>query len=519
MKIFVDGHGTDWSHADDSICLSADRWNDYSFITQFGMSVRLKDGSITQVGAVKIGFKGQTLALDTHQKLPQGHFGPLDSEFFSVGQDVSYYEALAKLPADKGREVLEALRDVVATPAILTEASSETVFNKSLLRTVSLTSIKGQFSRAMKGLPKQTPFKFKFVRPATHERSAVDLTFKVKVASRPSTNIHALIGRNGIGKTTLLNGMIDAIAGTKQAGEFRDLESGDAPIDSGYFSRLVSVSFSAFDPFTPPLDQPDPSKGTCYHYIGLKSTESDRHLTIPELHSDCIAALIQCLRHSKKRVRWLEAIDKLSSDENFERMLLKQFAEIFDDLLESTTAEEELSQRFITSVQPRIAQMSSGHAIILLTMTRLVATIEEKTLVILDEPESHLHPPLLSAFIRALSDLLLDLNCVAIIATHSPVVLQEIPAACVWKFDRFGDSLSTRRPSIETFAENVGQLTSEVFNLEVRQSGFHAMLQHDVETGGSYEEIVDSYADQLGVEGRTILGILIAARDRKKANS
>jgi hypothetical protein len=242
MKIFVDGHGTDWSHTDDSICLSIDRWNDYSFVTQFGMSVRLKDGSITQVGAVKIGFKGQTIALDTYQKLPKGHFGPLDSEFFSVGQDVSYYEALAKLPADKGREVLEALRDVVATPAILTEASAETVFNSSLLRTVSLTSIKGQFSRAMSGLPKQTPFKFKFLRPATHERSAVDLTFKVKVASRPSTNIHALIGRNGIGKTTLLNGMIDAIAGTKQAGEFRDLDSGDAPIDSGYFSSLVSVS-------------------------------------------------------------------------------------------------------------------------------------------------------------------------------------------------------------------------------------------------------------------------------------
>jgi hypothetical protein len=58
-----------------------------------------------------------------------------------------------------------------------------------------------------------------------------------------------------------------------------------------------------------------------------------------------------------------------------------------------------------------------------------------------------------------------------------------------------------------------------VFNLEVRQSGFHAMLQHDVEGGGTYEDIVDSYGDQLGVEGRTILGILIGARDRKKASS
>lgn len=60
-----------------------------------------------------------------------------------------------------------------------------------------------------------------------------------------------------------------------------------------------------------------------------------------------------------------------------------------------------------------------------------------KTLVLIDEPESHLHPPLLSAFIRALSDLLLDRNGLSIIATHSPVVLQEVPKRCVWKINRF----------------------------------------------------------------------------------
>ncbi|PJN92440.1 hypothetical protein CNY89_29680, partial [Amaricoccus sp. HAR-UPW-R2A-40] len=72
-------------------------------------------------------------------------------------------------------------------------------------------------------------------------------------------------------------------------------------------------------------------------------------------------------------------------------------------------------------------KMSSGHAIIILTLTQLVAQVQEKSLVLMDEPESHLHPPLLSAFIRSLSRLLHRQNGVAIIATHSPVVLQEIP--------------------------------------------------------------------------------------------
>ena len=86
-----------------------------------------------------------------------------------------------------------------------------------------------------------------------------------------------------------------------------------------------------------------------------------------------------------------------------------------------------------------------------------------KTLVLLDEPESHLHPPLLSAFIRALSNLLYDRNGVAIVATHSPVVLQEIPRSCISKIQRVGLVTNIKMPDIETFGENVGVLTREVF--------------------------------------------------------
>jgi predicted ATP-dependent endonuclease of OLD family len=64
-------------------------------------------------------------------------------------------------------------------------------------------------------------------------------------------------------------------------------------------------------------------------------------------------------------------------------------------------------------------KLSSGHKVVLLTTTRLVETVEERTLVLLDEPEAHLHPPLLAAFVRALSDLLINRNGVAIIATPS----------------------------------------------------------------------------------------------------
>jgi predicted ATP-dependent endonuclease of OLD family len=158
-------------------------------------------------------------------------------------------------------------------------------------------------------------------------------------------------------------------------------------------------------------------------------------------------------------------------------------------------------------------RMSSGHAIVLLTITKLIETVEEKTLVLLDEPESHLHPPLLSAFTRALSDLLVNRNGVAIIATHSPVVLQEVPKSCVSILRRTRLIANVDRPESETFAENVGILTREVFGLEVSKSGFHNLLENSVAEGKSYEEVEEEYQYQLGFEGKTILRSMIMIRD------
>ena len=131
--------------------------------------------------------------------------------------------------------------------------------------------------------------------------------------------------------------------------------------------------------------------------------------------------------------------------------------------------------------------------------------VDENTLVILDEPENYLHPPLLSSFIRALSNLLDNRNGVAIVATHSPVVLQEVPKNCVWQLSRAGSNVKLERPRIETFGENLGELTSEIFGYEVRSSGFHKMLKDVSEQKESYEDAAEVFNYELGKEARSIL--------------
>ncbi|CAB3762834.1 hypothetical protein B7G54_24305 [Burkholderia puraquae] len=495
-----------------TVYLKVDHWNDYSFVTMFEVYANDENGQEHILPNIKIGFVGQTTEVSTYSTLGKG-FSELPLNYFSVATDVEFYRKLWKDFSPQWRDTfLGKLRDVVKNPTILDIAKDEDVFKISHLRGVSINAIKTQFTRVLNGNVPATDFHFHFLLPASTTFAGFDLEFKVEAGSLPSTNIHAIIGRNGVGKTTLLKNMVKAISGHSNDGaEFyakHSLFSTRINLGKGFFSNLVSVAFSAFDPFDLPASDENPADGTPYSYIGLTDYSGDDGAILKsrtQLHEEFIEALKFCLSESPRKQRWRDAISILESDSNFAEMKLL-------DLLQYDLGNDPEPARRI------IARMSSGHAITILTVTQLVAKVEEKTLVLIDEPESHLHPPLLSALVRSLSQLLHRQNGVAIIATHSPVVLQEIPKSCVWKLYRERISSEKFRPEIETFGENVGTLTREVFRLEVEKSGFHTLLREAVASGGTYEEILSQFQGNLGFEARGILRAMTINRDSDSAN-
>ncbi len=500
--------------------LVPDNWDDFSFKTTFVLHYVDASGRHVELGAVKIGYKGQEVGR-TIDAIP-AQFESLPSEWFSVGLDVEYYKkSYDDLSITDRSSLLGGLNDVAFSENALSVADNERVFQVSLLRGVSQSTIHGQYRRVLSGAAVLSDFNFKYLDAGGEKRSSVELDFKVEANSRPPTNVHVLIGRNGIGKTTILNGMVKAVHPDYEMNRTGKFVSNEAyhfehDLPENYFSSVVSVSFSVFDPFLPPPDNAGPSKGPKYFYIGMKKarlgdiTEAAATLkSEPDLIDDFVAGFGQCMSQGTRAKRWLKAIDRLSSDSNFAAMDLHLLAGMPQGGHDK--AEE--------SVRKKLERMSSGHKIVLLTITALVNLVEEKTLVLMDEPESHLHPPLLSAFTRALSELLHDRNGVAIVATHSPVVVQEVPNSCVWILNRSGLEWRKDRPLRETFAENVGILTKEVFGLEVTKSGYHAMLQEAVDTGKSFEEISSSLGGKIGIEGMSILMAMIAARDKENGAS
>lgn len=525
---------TGWGRDPDTVYLSASNWDDwFEFETLHHAYYIDRSGEERPLGAVKIGEFGLLPGVGAERRpgvrrptLPNS-FENLGENFFSLGQDTDYYENLKKLGTQFRETYLRATNDIAFDSALRERALQERVTSKSLMRELSLRVVQEQFARLAHGGERVVNYDFNF--PVWKDPFGPELTFAVRPSSRPPTNIHVLIGRNGVGKSTTLNFIAHMMMG-----EAHELQLQQSVLSQrSQLSNVVSVSFSAFDEFEP-IRQHTSSEGLAYNYVGLRqirdqgdASDSDEYewpeedgwgeleeerlgsedqidlrprIKNPsELATELTEAVDACLRMDARRARLERALGILEGDPMFSSYGVRDLIRLGDPVVVS----EELPGIF--------GNLSSGHKIVLLSISKLVQTVQEKTLVLIDEPEAHLHPPLLSAFIRALSDLLTDRNGLAIVATHSPVVLQEVPKSCVWKLNNVSDRLVVERPQLETFGENVGTLTDEIFGLEVTATGFHTMLDAVANETRDYQAALREFDGQLGTEGRAILRTMIAA--------
>lgn len=504
--------------------LLPDSWDDFGFRTSYDLWFRSTDDTKPiEIGRVKIALVEQEPG---PSPVPPGDFAvglPAGlGEWVSLGQDGQYYERIAKLE-QHGQEILRGLGDIsvlesphLGEKKLKALAASSLVVRASFMRNLSAETVLRQYRRITAGGPRFTRYRFSYHFPhADTEMSArPPLEFEVRPNSVPYSNIHVLIGRNGVGKTTLLRSLAAAavrpfdLPGT--AGKITYIE------ETG-FANVLLVSFSAFDPFA--SITPSHTR-TSYKHVGLTEHASDGEASDSETtrligREKLAEQFIDSLRSiatSGRQDRWTDSLLTLASDPQFDAAVLigGDFTgdRISPRLIEDTPHGGEPANGAGRSWRDVFMSLSSGHAIVLLTLTRLVDLVGEQTLVLFDEPEAHLHPPLLSSFVRALSELLAERNGVAIIATHSPVVLQEVPRSCVYKISR--PRGRARRPRIETYGENVGVLTHEIFGLEVMKSGFYAEIEKAVARFDTYADVLGHFGNQLGDEAKGLVHILLA---------
>ncbi|MER8067318.1 AAA family ATPase [Streptomyces sp. NPDC094034] len=492
-----------------ALVLRRDLWDDFGFETMFDVHLypSQTEASI-DLGSVKIIKRGQRGGAT---KIPD-NFVQLDDSYCSLGQAFSYYEALHGLPGELRDSILFGLRDIVIDPSLRESFASEPAMAASLLRygnaELALRDATALFGGAL--APRDSALAFTFRTSVGGDPFSIQFGFADRHPLPGRVNV--VVGYNGCGKTQLLANLANtAHADLADRSDERFIRRyGEFPEGAGAprFSSVIAISYSAFDTFDLPgknrqeedrLETSGEVSG--YTYCGLR--RYDRSLgpaprTGPlkgaeEIQGDIMSALVRASTPERKQ-RLAAALSPLSREPSFKRV--------------------ELSDTFAFdsgSWQDSFSGLSTGHKLVLNIVVQLVAHLEPGSLVLIDEPESHLHPPLLAALLKSINISLDQFNSYAVMATHSPVLLQEVPRRYVRVLQRFGDLTLVATPEIETFAENVGLLTRHVFNLDSSATDYHSTLR-SMQESLHLDEIMELFDGEMSAQSISYLASI--SRDR-----
>ena len=494
-----------YSGKDADFYLEEDEWNDYSYYVMYHLHAtrRITKSGNLHLGYVRIMKVGQKtgemhllkkqIGLGVFHELPEDYVSlTLEYDLFKwlSFQDVELRQLLAKglhlILSDESPYYLLVKDDPCFQKAILRDATMD---NYILLKADHwINQIERRYDlRAQKIMVKYDN---------CDEQIPLSFSCLPEVQSDTVPNgIVAFIGANGSGKSTALYSLAKAMF---LFPEDRDIFERKfcqfTPNDLGV-ERLILISYSPFDNFTLPttfnyamrdVQQQTREQDGRFIYCGIRDMEeeyrklqesgilinykylqTDRQIiTIPKtqerLAADFAYAFSQ-FRLDDDRVRmsiW-EGIIEAARDQH------PDLADMMTDMT-NLGFEKEWAEEF--------KKLSTGYKFFFHSMAHVVAFILDGSLVLFDEPENHIHPPLLSFMMAQYRKILANYKSVMLVSTHSPVIIQELFADNVLKVHRVGDKITISKPKIETYGATFGEINSEVFELTSDVTGYFAAI-------------------------------------------
>lgn len=423
--------------------VQADDWNDFGAYVRFDLHYVDASGARTRFGKIKILHRSQSetsSSVDRRTTLPR-RFSELGREYISIGQNEDYYEQLGlTFGSAEAVEILVTLRDIAEMPGIAADFETSPPFRNGLMRENSARRAR-RFGRAwVRGEDVSLTPSFSYAAEIAGTAVPILAKFDFAPADRLPGRIVTIVGRNAVGKTVFLSQLGADLAQVDQISEVRLGKMLERfPEDRPTFSRVIAISYSAFDRFRRPKVTPYSS----YVYCGIRNDKGGiSHASLRQSYSQNLRRIVE---HEREQ-DWTRHV------------------------LAILGAAEGLSHKRLTAEIHQFGagglldELSSGQAILCHFVTALLAWIEQESIVLFDEPETHLHPNAVGNLFLVLSEVLDRFDSYAILATHSPIVLQEVPARRVLNFVREGDVTTAERLGLESFGESITELTRHVFN-------------------------------------------------------
>lgn len=424
-------------------------WDDNGFRTLYNLYHLPHGSDVSQarlLGPVKI-FRRDERVVD----VPTGGFVALGDSCCSLGQTPEYYENLQQLGPETCRLVLTRLRDLAYDRKIGRDFADEEGVRTSLFRTLSA---KAAFEAAGRlfhgehadGQSGTLAFRFTTKLPGFDTPHRLDVEFSRDDGALG--RLMVLVGKNATGKSGLISALAQTLSGL-------DAERGTVEPSHVAINRVIAISYSAFDSYRY-FARARPTESVGYFYCGLRDHKGE---------IDFKGALdrSQRLLTQVDPERWRAAIRRSG--------ILRE-----EPAFTALIGDPEPT-RFIEHTE----KLSSGHKIFVFVLANLLATIRPRSLVLFDEPETHLHPNLLASLLRLLHNVLEEEDSFALVATHAPQVLQEVPARFIRIVTRDDERTQITGYPGETFGANLGEIVRCAFGVDDRSANYSQILrtQHD----------------------------------------
>lgn len=519
-------------------------WNDYGRNFFAKLFVQPLDGDPINLH-MRLMFEGHARSEPVFLEMLEEHgdvfpIEQVDRPFASLLTDVDdYRKVIEALGFELGVSALRKMHDAAVArtegndPALLALIDDEE-FHFGALRNGSA------FDAIRRGV--------RFFRPDIPpkvEEAAIDFVFAARLPSADNpyqipfrfnreglfrARASVLIGRNGVGKTQLLKSIVDGL-------HTGHPEGFDRPHFRPSFrpARVLVFSSVPTDPFPRSIGA---WHGIDYEYFAVNAAS--------ERQED---GLLQSLVACKKSGDWGEfgdnpresridvikdAIEPLGL---WDRLYLPLRPRRNGDVLPHVLVVDELSYfpfsrglneanliRMIQQIdwnrapvvfdeEMQLRRLSSGEYAMLRFAAQASSAIEQGSLLLLDEPETHLHPNFISDLMEILDNLLQSTNSIAVIATHSAYIVRETPRDRVNILTLDGRNVSIDTPRMQTFGATIDSISQFIFGDTSMSHRYQQTLIEWSESTGrelGIDGIIEQYGEELNSESLSFIARRLA---------
>ncbi len=515
---------------------SSDGWNDFGHHTRVDYRIRMRSPQVAVQARGFIGFINPEAKQNGNNLLQQlvstegksTVAATTDHQFFTMLPDMEAYRRLVQtLDADDATQVLTALNDLVAlnefesTTAILDLATQSEVFSLSFMRSTDSYFAYKNAGALLRGLSSEQTgnlsptLAIRFQLPGRQNEHHLRFCFD-HAADLPK-RIAVVIGKNGVGKSQTLGRI--ARAALDGATALTDGTDGGRPL----INRLLAFAPTNEAESVFPNDKRKRPRIWYQRYSMNRSRRARRN----DYLSDLIVQVARSTQVVAGKSRWeiftegLSAITK--SDELYlparptsgDYVPLAKLPRGAEQLMLERFASIDVKREPTRVVDGEGYPLSSGEISFLKFAAQVSLHIENGSLLLMDEPETHLHPNFISRFVSLLDGLLEATGSAAIIATHSAYFVREVfrEQATVLSVDS-DNFVNAQRPTLRTFGADVGAISYFVFGEDEPSRLAVDVKGRLLASGASWPEIYELYKDELSLEMLNDLRAAIEGKER-----